>query len=92
MLIALLAVNPETSDKVTGQPWHLDVFKCASEYPCYPKSFIFPWNQTTDPADPHWGIIPQNNHKMVAETNRWNTCSAIGFPQRYFRFLPERGP
>ena len=45
MLIALLAVNLETSDKVTGQPWHLDIFKCTSEYPCYPKSFIFPWNQ-----------------------------------------------
>ena len=47
MLIALLAVNLETSDKVTGQPWHLDIFKCTSEYPCYPKSFIFPWNQLT---------------------------------------------
>ena len=45
MLIALLAVNLETSDKVTGQPWYLDIFKCTSEYPCYPKSFIFPWNQ-----------------------------------------------
>ena len=45
MLIALLAVNLETSDKVTVQPWHLDIFKCTSEYPCYPKSFIFPWNQ-----------------------------------------------
>ena len=45
MLIALLAVNLETSDKVTGQPWHSDIFKCTSEYPCYPKSFIFPWNQ-----------------------------------------------
>ena len=47
MLIELLAVNLETSDKVTGQPWHLDIFKCTSEYPCYPKSFIFPWNQLT---------------------------------------------
>ena len=27
------------------QPWHLDVFKCTSEYPCYPKSFLFPGNQ-----------------------------------------------
>ena len=45
MLIALLAVNLETSDKVTGQPWYLDIFKCTSEYPCYPKSFIFPWNK-----------------------------------------------
>ena len=45
MLIALLAVNLETSDKVTGQPWHLDIFKRTSEYPCYPKSFIFPWNK-----------------------------------------------
>ena len=45
MLIPILAVNLETSDKVTGQPWHLDVFKCTSEYPCCPKSFIFPWNQ-----------------------------------------------
>ena len=45
MLIALLAVNLETSDKVTGQPWHLEVFKCTSEHSCYPKSFIFSWNQ-----------------------------------------------
>ena len=45
MLIALLAVNLETSDKVTGQPWHLAVFKCTSEHSCYPKSFIFSWNQ-----------------------------------------------
>ena len=45
MLIAFLAVNLETSDNATDQPWHLDVFKCTSEYPCYPKSFIFLWNQ-----------------------------------------------
>ena len=45
MLIAFLGVNLETSDKVTGHPWLFDIFKCTSEYPCYPKSFIFPWNE-----------------------------------------------
>ena len=41
MLIAILAVNLETSDKVTGQPWHLDIFQCTSKYPRHQKSLIF---------------------------------------------------
>ena len=51
-----------------------------------------PLESTTFPADLHWGVIPQNDHEVAEETNSWNTRSAIGFPQRFLRFLPEEDP
>ena len=71
MLIALLAVNLETSDKVNGQPWHLDIFKCTSEYPCYPKSFIFPWNQPLI-------LLTCTEVSFLRKATRWQQRPAFG--------------
>ena len=71
MLIAILAVNLETSDKVTGQPWHLDIFKCTSEYPCYPKSFIFPWNQPLT-------LLTCTEVSFLRMVTRWQQRPAFG--------------
>ena len=88
MLIALLAVNLETSDKITGQPWHLDIFKRTSEYPCYPKSFIFPWNQPLM-------LLNCTEVSFIKVATRWQQRPAFGtqhtngLTKNFVCFLPS---
>ena len=51
-----------------------------------------PLESTTFPADLHWGVIPQNDHEVAAETDSWNTHSAVGFHKGSFAFYPNEDP
>ena len=88
----LLCSLPESQSQGNWTPLKFRCFQMHLEIPLPPKVIDIPLESITFPADLHWGVILENDHEVAAETDSWNTRSAIGFLQRYFRFLPERGP